>query len=173
MKKIISFLLITFALQTTAQEKVNWLSFEKAIEINKTNPKPLLIAIYADWCGWCKKMDKETYTNPVIAKYVNDNYHAIRLNGEGKDPITYKDYTFKFNQQGKIKYHELSAALLNGKLSYPTTVILNKEEQLLDRIPGYLTPRKMEIVLAYFIKKDRKKKSWGDFVKNFKSTIVE
>lgn len=173
MKKIITLLLITFALNTNAQEKVNWLSFEKAIEINKTNPKPLLIAIYTDWCGWCKKMNTETYTNPIIAKYINDNYHAIKLNGEGKEPITYKDYTFKFSQQGNTKYHELSAALQNGKLSYPTTIILNKEEQLLDRIPGYLTPRKMEMVLAFFIKKDRKEKSWGDFVKNFKSTIKE
>tara|TARA_R110002072_G_scaffold39563_6_gene113385 strand:- start:4667 stop:5188 length:522 start_codon:yes stop_codon:yes gene_type:complete len=173
MKKIITLLIIAFVLNTTAQEKVNWLSFEKAIEINKTNPKPFLIDIYTDWCGWCKKMDSETYTNPIIVKYINENYHAIKLNGEGKEPITYKDYTFKFNQQGNTKYHELSAALLNGKLSYPTTIILNKEEHLLDRIPGYLTPKKMEMVLAFFIKKDRKEKNWGDFAKKFKSTIKE
>lgn len=173
MKKIIFLLIFGFALHTNAQEKVNWLSFEKAIELNKTNPKPLLVSIYTDWCGYCKRMDKETYTNPVIAKYINDNYHAIRLNGEGKKPITYRDYTFKYNEKGNAKYHELSAALQNGKLSYPTTVILNKEEQLLDRIPGFLDPRKMEMVLAFFIKKDRKEKKWGDFVKNFKSNIKE
>lgn len=173
MKKIIFFFIIGFTLNTSAQEKVNWLSFEKAIEINKTNPKPLLVSIYTDWCGWCKKMYNETYTNPIIAKYVNDNYHAIKLNGEGKEPITYKDYTFKYNQQGKSKYHELSAALQNGKLSYPTTIILNREEQLLDRIPGYLPARKMEMVLAFFIRKDRKEKKWGDFVKSFKSSIKE
>ena len=173
MKKILFLLIIGFTLNTNAQEKVNWLSFEKAIELNKTNPKPLLVSIYTDWCGWCKKMFKETYTNPVIAKYINENYHAIKLNGEGKEPITYKGYTFKYNQEGKSKYHELSAALQNGKLSYPTTAILNKDEQLLDRIPGYLDPRKMEMVLAFFIKKDRKEKKWGDFVKNFKSNIKE
>lgn len=173
MKKTLFFFIITLALQTNAQEKVNWLSFEKAIEINKTNPKPLLVSIYTDWCGWCKKMYNETYTNPVIAKYVNDNYHAIKLNGEGKEPITYKDYTFKYNQEGKSKYHELSAALQNGKLSYPTTIILNKEEQLLDRIPGYLPAKKMEMVLAFFITKDRKVKKWDDFAKNFKSNIKE
>ena len=173
MKKIIPILIIAFALNANAQESVNWLSFEKAIEINKTNPKPLLVSIYTDWCGWCKKMYKETYTNPIIAKYVNDNYHAIKLNGEGKEAITYKEYTFKFKQQGKTKYHELSAALLNGKLSYPTTIILNKEEQLLDRIPGYLPAKKMEMVLAYFIKRDYKEEKWADFVKKFKSNIKE
>ena len=173
MKKIIFLFIIGFTLNTSAQEKVNWLSFEKVIEINKTNPKPLLVSIYTDWCGWCKKMYNETYTNPIIAKYVNDNYHAIKLNGEGKEPITYKDYTFKYNQQEKSKYHELSAALQNGKLSYPTTIILNREEQLLDRIPGYLPARKMEMVLAFFIRKDRKEKKWGDFVKSFKSSIKE
>ena len=171
MKKIIALLIIAFALNTNAQEKVNWLSFEKAIEANKTNPKPLLISIYTDWCGWCKKMYNETYTNPIIAKYVNDNYHAIKLNGEGKKPITYKDYTFKFSQQGRTKYHELSAALLNGKLSYPTTIILNKEEQLLDRISGYLPAKKMEMVLAFFIEKKKKEEKWEDFVRNFKSNI--
>lgn len=173
MKKLVTLLIIVFAINTSAQEKVNWLSFEKGIEMNKANPKPILISIYTDWCGWCKKMDKETYTNPIIAKYINENYIAIKLNGEGKDPITYKEYTFKQNQQGNTKYHELSAALTNGKLSYPTTVIMSKEEKLLDRIPGFLTPKKMEMVLAFFIKKDRKVKKWGDFVKNFKSTIKE
>lgn len=173
MKKIVFILLIIFGLNVSAQEKVNWVSFEKAIELNKKNPKPFLIDIYTDWCGWCKKMDRDTYANPVIAAYINNNYHAVKMDGEGSEPITYKDYTFKLQQQGRTKYHELTAALMNGKLSYPTTVILNKEEKLLDRIPGYLDARKMEMVLAYFTRKERKPKKWADFVKNFKSNIKE
>jgi thioredoxin-related protein len=173
MKKIVFILLIAFGLNVSAQEKVNWVSFEKAVELNKKNPKPFLIDIYTDWCGWCKKMDRDTYANPVIAAYINKNYHAVKMDGEGNEPITYKDYTFKLQQQGRTKYHELTAALMNGKLSYPTTVILNKEEKLLDRIPGYLDARKMEMVLAYFTRKERKPKKWADFVKNFKSNIKE
>lgn len=174
MKKISIFIFIlSFALNINAQEKVNWVSFEKAIELNKKNPKPFLVDIYTDWCGWCKKMDRDTYANPVIAKYINTNYHAIKMDGEGKDAITYKEYTFKFKDQGRTGYHELSALLMNGKLSYPTTVIMSKEEKLLDRIPGYLDAKKMEMVLAYFTRKDRKTKSWGKFSKNFKSNIKD
>lgn len=173
MKKIIFIVLIAFGLNVTAQEKVNWVSFEKAVELNKKNPKPFLIDIYTDWCGWCKKMDRDTYANPIIVNYINEKYHAVKMDGEGSEPITYKDYTFKLQQQGRTKYHELTAALMNGKLSYPTTVILNKEEKLLDRIPGYLDARKMEMVLAYFTRKERKPKKWADFVKNFKSNIKE
>ncbi len=174
MKKIILFIIVfAFSLNSSAQEKVNWVSFNQAVELNKKDPRPFLVDIYTDWCGWCKKMDRDTYANPVIAKYINQNYHAVKMDGEGKAPITYKEYTFKFKDQGRTGYHELSALLMNGKLSYPTTVIMSKEEKLLDRIPGYLDAKKMEMVLAYFMKKDRKTKSWGQFSKNFKSNIIE
>ena len=166
---------LTLGQNFKASENEGWVvSIEEAYELSEKTNKPILANFTgSDWCGWCKKMDRDTYANPIIANYINNNYHAVKMDGEGSEPITYKDYTFKLQQQGRTKYHELTAALMNGKLSYPTTVILNKEEKLLDRIPGYLDARKMEMVLAYFTRKERKPKKWADFVKNFKSNIKE
>jgi thioredoxin-related protein len=170
-KKLILFALIALSFGTKAQDKINWHSFEQAIEMNKENPKPMLIDIYTDWCGYCKKMDKETYSNKVIIKYINENFYAIKMDGEGKEDITYKGNTFKYKKEGRTEYHELSAALMEGQLSYPTTIFMTEKEQMLQKIPGYLTKERFEIILAYFKTNAYKDKEWVDFEKNFKSNL--
>lgn len=172
MKKIHLILAIYgISFSVNAQEKINWLSFEKAIELNKTNPKPILIDVYTDWCGFCKKMDKETYANNVIANYINEHFYAIKLNGEGKEDIKYKGHTYKFKQQARTGYHELAVAFLEGKLSYPTTIFLTKKEELLQKIPGYLSKEHFEKVLAFFNTEAYNSINWEEFEKNFKSKI--
>ena len=171
MKKILFFVILVSLTISTISQQVNWLSFEKAIELNKTNPKPILIDVYTDWCGWCKKMDKETYTNKVIVSYINTHLYAVKMDGEGKKDITYKDYTFAFKKEGNTKYHELAAVLMNGKLSYPTTLFMNEKNELVDRIPGYLETAVMEKVLVFFNEKKYETDSWEAFEKTFKSKL--
>ncbi|MDG1980821.1 MAG: thioredoxin, partial [Flavobacteriaceae bacterium] len=66
---------------------------------------------------------------------------------------------------------EFAAALLNGKLSYPTTVFMNEELGILDRVPGYLSPDIMEQVITYFADKKYKTETWQDYVKGFVSNL--
>ena len=86
---------------TFAQEKINWMTIEEAEAANKKEPRKLVIDVYTDWCGWCKKMDKDTFQNEKIAKYVNENYYAVKFNAEQKDSIVFLGQTFKFVAQGK------------------------------------------------------------------------
>jgi thiol:disulfide interchange protein len=46
---------------------INWLSLEEASSLYESNPKPMFIDVYTDWCGWCKKMDASTFQDINLA----------------------------------------------------------------------------------------------------------
>ncbi len=149
-------------------EKIEWISIEEAIKKSKKTPKKVIIDVYTDWCGYCKKMDKYTFQNEKIAEYINENYYAVKLDAEQKKDILFKGETYKYVQSGRGGYHEFAAALLNGKLSYPTVAFLDENLDLLQPIPGYQTPQSLDPILKYFIE-GYQKKSWEEFQKEYSS----
>ncbi len=177
MRKIYYTLLILFCFSTTyAQEKteVKWVSFEEAIELNKKEKKKILVDVYTNWCGWCKKMEATTYSNPAIADYINENYYPVKLNAERKDTVRLGEQVFiNQNPQGRRTPHDLAVSLLNGKMSYPSTVLLDENVQMLNPpINGYLDAASIEPILHYFGDNNHKKKiSWEDFQKNFEGKV--
>ncbi|NJK95139.1 MAG: DUF255 domain-containing protein [Bacteroidales bacterium] len=69
--------------------KVKWYTIEQVVELQKKEPKKILIDVYTDWCGWCKKMDAETFDHPIIAEYINKYYYPVKFNAESKEPVDF------------------------------------------------------------------------------------
>ena len=119
----------------SGKSAVNWISWEKAIELNKINQKKIFVDVYTAWCGWCKVMDRNTFADSAVAAYMNNNFYCVKLDAERKDTILYNNYKFKYIQDARV--HELAYSLLNGKMSYPSFVVLTEKEKLLHVINGY------------------------------------
>jgi thioredoxin-related protein len=188
MKKIIisslfvAFALFAFAVFTQSNvlaqtqktnNNVKWMTFEQAVAaIDKDKkegrkPKKIFIDIYTDWCGWCKKMDKETFEHPDIAPYLNKNFYPVKLNAEQREDIKFANHTFKFVPQGARGYHELAASLLDGQMSYPTVIFLNEDVQMLQRIPGYLDIPTFDCIMHYLAEEHFRTTPWADYQRQF------
>ena len=159
----------------TQNEKgvVKWYTVEEAEKLSKENPRKWLIDVYTDWCGWCKTMDRETFSHPVIAKYINENYYAVKLNAESKDSISFNGRTFRYIEEGGRGYQELAVGLLNGQMSFPSIAYLNEELQLLGAIPGFKTPQAIEPLLNYIAENKFTTQSLADYQKTFQSKLNE
>ena len=80
MKKLLFYFLLIFAGNAFAQAEINWLSFEQLEDSLQQEPKPVFIYFYADWCAYCKKMDRHAFKNlEVIQQLSNELEISITI----------------------------------------------------------------------------------------------
>ena len=148
-----SLILLFFLFEFSHAQQVNWMSIEKAQELQKTNPKNIIMDIYTDWCGPCKLMDKNTFQNQEVAKFLNDNFYAVKFNAEGNSVVNYKGKVYKNpgykeTKSARNSSHNFTRYL--GVYGYPTIVFFDKNTNPIAPITGYLTPQQIEIYLNLF-----------------------
>ncbi len=134
----------------SAKGKVNWITLEEAYERVQLQPRKILIDLYTDWCGWCKVMDRETYTNVNVAEYINKNYYPVKFNAEQRQSVRFANRNFVFVPRGKSGVHQLALVLTNNKPSYPTTVFMNEDLKVIQPLPGFMKAKEFYEVVTFF-----------------------
>ena len=92
------FLFCSAKVKPTEKQKINWLTIEEVAVKMKSDPKPILMDIYTNWCYWCKVMDKKTYNNKEVISYINQHFYAVKLNAETKQPVLWDNTTYKYDE---------------------------------------------------------------------------
>ena len=154
-------------------EKIKWLTWEAAMTKMDAQPRKVMVDVYTDWCGWCKRMDASTFRHPDIVQYVNDNYYAVKLDAEQKLTIKFKGKAYNFVPNGRRGYHELSAELMNGRMSYPTIVYLDEGKSVLQAIPGFKQAKDQDMILKYWGDNAYKEVAWETFSQGYESPITQ
>ena len=133
-KTLVLAFFVLFAWNAQAQDKaaIEWHSFDEVMALSEKEPKMIFVKVYTDWCGWCKKMDKETFTDSKVIQYINDNFYAVKMNAEDSD----KKYSFR----GKDYTDETMARTMRVS-SYPNFVIMDAGMENITQLPGYREPQ--------------------------------
>ena len=146
MKKIMCGLFAAWAVSQVVASEREWLTdVPKALDRAKAEKKVVLLDFTgSDWCGWCKRLDKEVFSTSEFKEYAAKNLVLVEVdfpNQKKLDPELKKA-----NGALKNKYN------VNG---FPTLVVLNGEGKEIGRQVGYLEggPKAFIAMLETFKKK--------------------
>jgi thiol-disulfide isomerase/thioredoxin len=101
--------------------------FEDALKKARAARKPVMIDFWAQWCGWCHRLDKTTYQDPAVVKLAED-FVAVKVNTEG-DP------------------RDTAVAIRYDVSSLPTIMVVSPQGRPIVRINGFVGPGQFPRVL--------------------------
>jgi len=140
-----------------ANSPINWMTFEEAQAAMQKEPKKLFVDVYTYWCGPCKMLDRNTFSSPTLAEFVNKNYYPVKFNAQDENDIVFAGKTFSNPNYDPAKgqyrrngTNQLSSAL--GIRAFPTMVILNERLEIMQAVRGYKSPQQLQPILEQFAK---------------------
>ena len=121
MKRLITVTIMGFlALTTVASIAVEWgQDYDAALAKAKTDKKLVMVDLYTDWCGWCKKLDRDTYSDKDVAAKLTKDFIAVKVNPE------------KSARNAKLSRDF-------GTTGYPHIVFVDAQGKKVSEIDGYL-----------------------------------
>jgi len=118
---------------------IAWRDWDRGLEEAKASGRPVLVDVYTDWCGWCRRMKADVYTRPEVRRYLDDHFVVVSLNAERADAAHYEGRAFTSR----------SLAARFGVSGYPTTLFLRSDGGHLVNVPGYVESARFLQILRY------------------------
>ena len=130
---------VAAALPAPAHAALTWRDWDAGLEEARRLNRPVLVDVYTQWCGWCKRMDREVYARPTVRDYLANKFVTIKIDAEATKPARYegRDHTSR------------SLAAHFRVTGYPTTLFLRPDGKHLVNVPGYVEADKFMLVLRY------------------------
>lgn len=118
---MLQLLFLFAALSVEAPFAFDAATLERARSLASQQQKYILVDVYTDWCGPCKRMDRTTYRNGLVRQVLRQDMVSIKVNAEKGEGV---DFAKKY-----------------GVTGYPCLLVLDNSGNEIARNYGYMTPR--------------------------------
>jgi thioredoxin-related protein len=125
---------------------LQWLTWDEVNKRMAAEPRKVYVDFYTEWCGWCKTMDKTTFSNSALAEYMNKNFYCIKFNPEKDDNIQFLSKIYGIENG----MNELATKLIGEKKTYPTGLVFMEHFMNPQKVPGYQSLEDFEVIITYF-----------------------
>ncbi len=147
--------LATLLALATPARAVDWRSWDDGLARAKSGKRFVVVDVYTDWCGWCRRMEADVYARRDVSEYLASKFVTVKLNAESGELV-------------HVGERSMSARTLASQYrvtGYPTTIFLTPDGERLANLPGYVPADKFLLMLRYIGDghMDRGEK-WEDFV---------
>lgn len=144
--------------KVTSVNTIDWLKYDTGIKKAAEDGKYVLVYFWNHGCGWCKRMEQDTYANEKVMDIVNAYFAPVMVNASSNEYYNTKD--------GRITTRQLvNRFRLRG---FPTSCFLKPDGSILTCQPGYVPPQKFETILRYIGEEHYKYESFQEYMEGIK-----
>jgi thioredoxin-related protein len=133
---------------------ITWLKFDQGLEKAKKENKPVLVFFQANWCGWCKRMEKVTFQDPKILKRANENFILVKVNKDSKDLAKFGGN--QITEQELARKYKVSGV--------PDTWFLKSTGEKVEHFLGYREPTEFYHILGWIKDAKYDSVSLGEYI---------
>ena len=176
---ITAFVAVLFAVPACAQtdmqtdNPIQWKTIEQASQTDfENNDKLIFIDFYTSWCGWCKRMDRETFQDPTVEAILNQFFIPVHFNAEGSETVNWKGKVYQPQMaNGRPNAHGFARAILGSNIGYPSFALFSPDGSLIQILQGYQAPGDFQMILWYFASGDNVRYPFETYQEIFESQI--
>ena len=141
-----SLCLASVAAAADAAGGIRWFAYDEGMALGRQEGKKIFLSFHADWCAFCKKMEKESFSKPAIIDYLNKHFISIKVNTDEE-----RDTAVKYFVRG-----------------LPVTWFLEPDGNKIGGNPGYIPPKQLLALLKYIHTDSYKTMQFNEFQKGLR-----